>query len=101
MDRNLCILVNLMTKHVAPRRGAWIEIRAFWPLIKIKESRTPQGCVDRNLQEHYINFAGASRTPQGCVDRNLLSLLTCRKYPIVAPRRGAWIEIINKRPESP
>ena len=72
MDRNPffvwhCVIVT----HVAPRRGAWIEI-ALSSLTRLTMlCRTPQGCVDRNpVLRNSVIFA---------ID--------------VAPRRGAWIEI--------
>ena len=57
-------------------------------------SRTPQGCVDRNCVLIYITGNETySRTPQGCVDRNFPSLVVVT-IVLVAPRRGAWIEML-------
>ena len=66
-----------------------------WHKIGIRSlqyCRTPQGCVDRNLHFNNLLTLRQRRTPQGCVDRNNL-LCWARPNSMVAPRRGAWIEI--------
>ena len=76
--------------------------------------RTPCGCVDWNLNDNTISLIRYSRTPCGCVDWNggwprkvLIEKPShpvwvrglkrtrggdSRRYILVAPRVGAWIE---------
>ena len=94
MDRNFSTVCffNSCSYGVAPRRGAWIEIQEASLYDNNCFSRTPQGCVDRNLNLIMSLVLLLGRTPQGCVDRNLIKLKGLILI-IVAPRRGAWIEI--------
>ena len=83
---------QIRLRVVAPRRGAWIEIWAVVVALYRLVSRSPQGSVDRNGFDGYFSSTYYSRSPQGSVDRNV-------DHPeyvagtMVAPRRGAWIEI--------
>ena len=65
-------LMSMLWIVVAPRRGAWIETQS----------------APATNQNH------TSRTPQGCVDRNVLATSLTPKKPKVAPRRAAWIETL-------
>ena len=83
---------------VAPRRGAWIEILRLSKQVHSRKRRTPQGCVDRNSRQFTSRYGIIRRTPQGCVDRNSEEYVQHRT-PKVAPRRGAWIEILDTNQE--
>ena len=50
MDRNSSSAVTIVEIQVAPRRGAWIEIRELLMDANSNVRRTPQGCVDRNIK---------------------------------------------------
>ena len=71
MDRNLVILLYLLTYQVAPRRGAWIEIWRGPTTIRLLRVAPRRGAWIE-IKEDKITFdASKCRTPQGCVDRNI------------------------------
>ena len=92
MDRNFLVSSSISSIFVAPRRGAWIEIPMYTQAVLSVLRRTPQGCVDRNQSGLARRLGSKSRTPQGCVDRNTQGINSIAFW-VVAPRRGAWIEI--------
>ena len=47
--------------------------------------RTPQGCVDRNLNMLKKDENSLSRTPQGCVDRNMGCYVSIYKLLVSHP----------------
>ena len=51
--------------------------------------------MDRNINNYNIIIENLSRTPQGCGDRNTPHVGSISLVTPVAPRRGAWIEIIT------
>ena len=93
VDRNTVRDIDEIVDLVAPRRGAWIEITDIKIVDMTTSCRSPQGSVDRNDFDIDHDLQPPSRSPQGSVDRNSDDL-TDRLMVDVAPRRGAWIEIL-------
>ena len=84
----------MLSKHVTPCVGVWIETCIIVPYFIIVISHTLRGCVDWN--HHIIDdqIWGWCHTLRGCVDWNLSG--GC--YPIVlivTPCVGVWIETIS------
>ena len=59
------------------------------------QRRTPQGCVDRNLRLLEVNSELIAVAPRRGAWIEILLLRTISIPGLVAPRRGAWIEILT------
>ena len=117
MDRNArteILIVDMTTSLPAGERGS--KFIKFFRACRRQNRRSPQGSVDRNIQSRvdpllcarslpagergskYLDRGWCTpqyrRSPQGSVDRNKSSKSDCAG-PLVAPRRGAWIEIAD------
>ena len=79
--------------QVAPRRGAWIEMPLDRSGRGLIES-LPAGERGSKSRRREPNHGHGRRSPQGSVDRNNQTRPAREQRP-VAPRRGAWIEILK------
>ena len=70
VDRNLLLGKPVYLSDVAPRRGAWIEIRMKERMLILLEVAPRMGAWIE-IHNHYVSTIYIDgRTPQGCVDRN-------------------------------